>query len=168
MRDLILKWWIKTLKYAAIYILLIVGIFFINLFVLHIAFVPSESMEPTIRTNSLVISTRYDINKIERNDVITFWQNGEILIKRVIGLPNETVSIRDNEVYINDKHIKCSYLKEKMITKNVTVKIPKNELFVMGDNRNNSSDSRVFGTIKKKEVIARSKIVLLPVPRKIQ
>ena len=163
-----MKWWVKTLDYVLIYVLLISGILFLNLRVLHFSYVPSESMEPTISSNSLVVSTRYDIEKIRRHDVITFWQNGKILIKRVIGLPEETISIQNGEIYIHDKHIECSYVKENMVTKNVTVKIPKNELFVMGDNRNNSSDSRVFGTIKKKDVIARGRMVLLPMMRRIR
>lgn len=163
-----MKWWIRTIEYIIGCMLLVSGIFFINLKILHISYVPSESMEPTIQAHSLVIGTRYDTKKVKRNDVITFWQDGTILIKRVIGLPGETILIHQGKVFVNGKRLYYPYEKKTAIGEDVKINIPKDSLFVMGDNRNNSTDSRVFGPIKKKEIIGRSKIILLPVPRKIQ
>lgn len=94
-------------------------------------------------------------------------------IKRVIGVPGDTISLKDGKVYLNNQELnETAYLKQDVITyagnfltneKQVTV--PQNEYFVMGDNRLNSSDSREWGFVKKEAIIGSSILVYWPVNR---
>jgi signal peptidase I len=89
-------------------------------------------------------------------------------IKRVIGLPGETVDIHDNRVYIDGKLLDEPYLAEGVVTVPLIVKMPvkvgPGQLWVMGDNRSNSSDARVFGLIDQKHVVGRAFFKVWPIP----
>lgn len=96
--------------------------------------------------------------RIQRYDIVVFWKNEQLLIKRVIGLPGETLNIKDNHVFIKDKQTEESFLKTPMLTEDSEYKIPEKQYFVMGDNRNHSYDSRSFGTIDQEDIIAIAKL----------
>ena len=84
-------------------------------------------------------------------------------IKRVIALPGETVEGRSGHVYVNGRRLLEPYLQPEVQTSNFTpVKIPKGQLWVMGDNRSNSSDSRVFGPIRESKVVGRAIVRVWP------
>ena len=86
------------------------------------------------------------------------------LIKRVIGLPGETVEAHGGSIYINGKKLKEGYLDKGTITSDFTAKtIPKNQIFVMGDNRWNSEDRRVFGPISQSLVVGRAFVRVWPI-----
>ncbi len=105
----------------------------------------------TVKGDKVIISKIYGI---KRGDVIVFYSDElkESLIKRVIGVEGDTVEIRDNEVYLNGKKLQENYIKEKMHTSNGVWKVGKNQVFVLGDNRNSSVDSRIFGCISTKSI----------------
>ena len=105
----------------------------------------------------------YKFGSINRFDivVISSSKTHDTLIKRVIGLPGETIEVRDGKIYINDKKISDKH--GSGVTKDFgKIKIPKNEYFVMGDNREISADSRVFGTFNKKEIKGTTRFILFP------
>jgi signal peptidase I len=84
-------------------------------------------------------------------------------VKRVIGLPNETVEAHDNHIYVNGKRLPEKYLPEGTITSDFEpVKIPSKRIWVMGDNRTRSEDSRVFGPIKESSLVGRVFVRIWP------
>ena len=137
--------------------------------------VKQTSMQDTLNPNDYIIMYRraYSGDKEpKRGDIIIFKselqdENGKnkLLIKRVIGLPGDKITINDGKVYINDKEYDESYLKDGYTTGSVNnFKVPKGEYFVMGDNRVVSIDSRYseVGCVKKDAIKGRAVLRLFP------
>jgi len=129
--------------------------------------VVSASMEPT-----LPIGHHLLINKVvckfhepERGDIITFYLPNNpktVYIKRVIGLPNDTVAVKEGMVYVNDSPLSEPYIKEPPRYIFHQQKIPENNYFVLGDNRNNSTDSHTGFTVKRKDIIGKAWLSVWP------
>jgi signal peptidase I len=131
--------------------------------------IPSASMEPTLQIGDRVLVNRlaYKAHDIRRGDVIVFDKPATPLlspdtpahlIKRVIGLPGDTIVARNGIVYIDGRRLREPYLPSGTLTENLTTShtIPAGHVWVMGDNRMNSTDSRIFGTIDVKLVVGRA------------
>ena len=121
----------------------------------NITIVDGISMYPTLFDNDIVITEKNFT--AERDDLIVFSADGHYLIKRVVGLPGETVQIIDGYVYINDvpyNDVVSVQMEEAGIFAEPTV-IPEGHYFVLGDNRNHSSDSRAFGAISASDIKGR-------------
>lgn len=172
----------SPLRNALEWILVIVGAVLIALLIRGLVVqsfrIPSESMYPTLTEGDRVLVNRlsYRLHDVNRGDVVVFRRpesspappgEPEDLIKRVIGLPGETVVAREGTVYVNDRPLEEPYLEQGMLTKDLDqpVKVPEGEVFVMGDNRTNSSDSRYIGTIPIDSVVGRAFAVIWPVSR---
>ncbi|MCU1427924.1 MAG: signal peptidase [Actinomycetia bacterium] len=146
----------------------------IKTFLFQAFYIPSESMVPTLKTNDRVLVNKlsYKFHDIHRGDIVVFTKppseasNIKDLVKRVIGLPNETVEGRNNHIYINGKLLKEPYLpKNTPISTFSPVTVPANSIWVMGDNRSQSRDSRYFGPIKKSSVVGRVFVRIWPPTR---
>jgi signal peptidase I len=120
---------------------------------LQLAFVPTASMESTVPTNSLLVSWQlpYLVSDPEpaRGSIVTFWSEelGKLLVKRVIGLPGEEITFVDGFVCINGERIPEPYLDQQGATTSAqspSFRVPEGCLFVMGDNRSGSQDSRYW------------------------
>ena len=134
--------------------------------------VESVSMKETLLPGDFVLVNRmaytigdFKTGEIGRGDVVVFnppFVAPEPYIKRVIGLPGEVVTIRDGEVYIDDILMQESYIQVNFHT-NGSWEIPENGIFVMGDNRNNSSDSRSWGTVPLNNILGKALFVYWPI-----
>ncbi len=138
--------------------------FFVNTFLIANSRVPSESMETTIMTGDRVIGSRLSYKFFgdpQRGDVIIFrWPDNEkiLFVKRIIGVPGDTVTIRGGHVYLNgsDTPLEEPYIKEPMVPEpEMTFTVPEGAYFCMGDNRNQSMDARYW----KNTYVYRNKII---------
>lgn len=156
-------------------LLIVVVVIPIRVFVVSPFVVDGESMHPTFENlNYLIVDELvYSFQSPARGDVIVFrYPNNPSIfyIKRIIGLPGETVSITNGHVTVMKVDGTKQTLNEPYVvnedatyTKNVT--LTSNQYFVMGDNRPNSSDSRVWGPLPKKDIVGRVDLRLLPLSR---
>lgn len=113
--------------------------------------VDGDSMNKTFKNGDILIL--YKLSKINRFDVIVLHEekDNEKIIKRVIGMPGDTVAIKDGEIYINDEKIDDEYA-YGMTSDYDRITLKSDEYFILGDNRLISKDSRYFGPIKEKEI----------------
>jgi len=156
-------------------------LFLLRQFVFTPVVVKGHSMDPTLADGERVIALKN--TEIKRFDIVTFPAPDEPkknYIKRVIGLPGDTIEYKNDVLYINDKEVKEPYLdqfKDEVtdgmpLTFDFTLnevtgetKVPEGEYFVMGDNRRNSKDGRMIGFISKDSILGDVKFVLWPLDR---
>ncbi|HEV2759714.1 MAG TPA: signal peptidase I [Acidimicrobiales bacterium] len=157
----------------------------IKTFLLQAFYIPSLSMAPTLKENDRVLVNKlsYDLHDVNRGDVVVFesppneGSATKDLIKRVVGLPGETVEARDGQVFINGQVLDEPYLERDVQTRGPMcqvetlpgcqgpdkVVVPADTYFVMGDNRANSRDSRFVGAIPGDLIIGRAFVKVWPV-----
>lgn len=158
----------ETKKELIIYGSIILAIILIRTFIVTPVRVNGTSMHPTLKDGEIMILNKIDyvFNDIERFDIVVVKTDNNKIIKRVIGLPGETLKYENNTLYVNGKEIEEPYLKEGTSDFNLTElgykKLPKDCYFVMGDNRDNSNDSRLLGCIKEKNIEGSSSLVIFP------
>ena len=140
--------------------------FAVYLFLVQPHRVKGESMVPTYKDGELLLVEKvsYRLYKPSRGDVIVFKAPGQTkvdFIKRIIGLPGESVKLQDSKIYINGKRLNESY--EKQLTAgDVELVLGPDQYYVMGDNRGGSSDSRVFGPIQRNTIEGKAWFVYWP------
>ncbi len=139
----------------------------VYLFILQPNQVKGASMEPTFTSGDYIFTSKitYKLHQPERGNVIVFRapRNPDIeYIKRIIGLPNDKIMIKNSEVYLNGTKLNEPYIAAKtntweagFIKEGEPITVPPEELFVLGDNRPRSSDSREFGPIRTSSVIGQ-------------
>lgn len=151
--------------YLKTFLIIFCVVFALNKLVYINAVIPSESMQNTIMKGDRIIGNRlaYIKDDPKRYDIIIFKypdDPSKIFIKRVIGLPGETVTVKDGKVYIDNSEqpLPDNYCAEKMTGDFGPYKVPKNSYFVMGDNRNNSLDSRYWENtyVTKDAILAKA------------
>ena len=152
----------KWLKENLLFTILLLIIIIIRIFFYSPIRVNGSSMYPTLQDKEFMILNKIGLQKgINRFDIVVVESNGKYIIKRVIGLPGESVMYSDNKLYINGKVIEDNYSKSK--TENFdNVILKDNEYFVMGDNREVSKDSRVIGPVNIKNIKGKTNLVIFP------
>ena len=151
---------------------LVIGIaLLIKFFVFSPIKVNGTSMEPNLKDGDIMILNEigYLINGVKRFDIVVVDNDGEKIIKRIIGLPGEKVEYRDNKLYINGEEVAENFNHGE--TKNFTLsdinisEIPRDSYFVMGDNRGNSKDSRIIGPVHKSKISGKTNFIIFPFDR---
>lgn len=154
------------------YIIIIVVIVLIRTFIATPVIVDGNSMKPNLIDNQVLIL--YKLNKnYHRFDIVVIDHkvrgNKEHLVKRVIGLPGEYVEYKDSKLYINKKEVKEDFIDVETddfsLAKLGYLEIPEGYYFVVGDNRGDSSDSRILGLIPENEIKGKIKFSLFPFSR---
>lgn len=140
-------------------------------FVVEMYWVPSESMVPTIMVGDHVVVTKfsYHIHEPEHGDIVVFAspiEKNKNLIKRLIGVPGDSIEFRDNTLYRNGQPVAEDYLAEGVFTADFgPVVVPENMYFFCGDNRQNSSDSRSWGLVGHERLIGKGIGIYWPLGR---
>jgi len=149
----------------------------IRLFIAEPRYIPSESMLPTLDLGDRLVIEKvsYHFQQLHRGDVIVFhppqqlqlqgYQHEQAFIKRVIATEGQTVAVSNGKVYIDQKPLTENYLFESPKYQLLPVQVPPNHIFVMGDNRNNSNDSHIWGFLPETEVIGRAVFRFWPLTR---
>ena len=144
----------------------------IKTFLLQAFYIPSDSMNPTLvrRDRVLVNKLSYQFHDVHRGDIVVFKRpktetdpRVKDLIKRVVGLPGETIESHDGHVFVNGRQLKEGYIKPGAVTPTIVpLRIPSGQYYVMGDNRSNSRDSHIFGPIPRSLIVGRAFIRVWP------
>lgn len=159
------KEWVMPLMVALVISLLMRG------FVAEARVIPSGSMIPTLQ-----VSDRVMINKVllltdlERGDIVVFWPPDSVnqkypFIKRIIGLPGDTIHLFGGDVYLNGERQAEIYINEACWGDYGPVVVPDNKLFVLGDNRNDSMDSRSWGFVEQDKLLGKAEFIFWPLTR---
>ncbi len=153
------------------YLLTAGSVIFIILYVVTIQQVVGPSMSSTLESQDIVLLSRshYRLFDMKRFDVIAFeYADTKYLIKRVIGLPGDKVEYRNNTLYVNDEVVEEDFLNGHQ-TENFSLvsmgyeTIPEGKYLVLGDNRENSLDSRSFGLIDEEDILGKVSIKIWPI-----
>ncbi|HBP13245.1 MAG TPA: signal peptidase I [Firmicutes bacterium] len=151
----------KKLKELMPYIIIVVVVLLVRSFIVTPGLVNGSSMEPTLHNNELVLINKIGLNKgIDRYDIVVVKYENSTIIKRVIGLPYETVEYINDILYIDGEIVNTKVDFE--YTKDFKLTAGKNEYIVLGDNRNISKDSRIIGPVKESDIIGKVDLVLFP------
>ncbi|MDO5393010.1 MAG: signal peptidase I [Mycoplasmatota bacterium] len=154
------------------YIFTIFVVIFIIVYVATVQQVVGPSMQPTFANQDIVILNKlhYRFFDIKRFDVVSLnYSSTKYLIKRVIGLPGDKIEYRNNQLYINEKKVAEDFLKADVTTEDFSLKslgyeeIPDDMYLVLGDNRENSLDSREIGLVKKKDILGKVNLRIWPI-----
>ena len=166
-------------EWVAVVAIALLGAFIIRTFLFQTFYIPSGSMEPTLQIGDRIIVSKlsYKIHGVGRGNIVVFHAPPrettacadpaiKDLVKRVIGLPGETISSRGNVVLINGKPLNQPWFAPVPLGQPIpTQKIPANSFFVMGDNRTESCDSRDWGPVPKGNIIGHVIFRVWPISR---
>jgi signal peptidase I len=169
-----LKGWIENLILLTIALALAL---LIRAFVAEPRFIPSDSMVPTLRIGDRLVVEKisYRLHPPHRGDIIVFqppaqlelqgYKPDQAFIKRIMGLPGDTIAVKKGQVFRNQTPLTEPYIAAPPAYLLPEVTVPPDTLFVMGDNRNNSNDSHIWGFLPQKNVIGRAWVRFFPFDR---
>lgn len=145
--------WLKDAERFLLLLLIVFGVF---QFLIGFSFIKGESMEPTLRDGELVLYVR-TVRQYETGDVVSVRiPSGEYYVKRVIATGGDTIDLKDGQVYLNGNVLDEPYISQITKEQEGTVRYPltieEGQVFVMGDNREASMDSRTFGVVGERQI----------------
>jgi signal peptidase I len=165
----------RLLEWPVLVVVALLVAVLVRTFVLQSFYIPSGSMFDTLQINNRVVVNKlsYHLHPIHRGDVVVFNRPSNVkisdkdLIKRVIGLPGDVMSGHDGSVYVGSRKLTEPYVKASChgTADFAPITVPAHEMFVMGDNRCNSYDSRFFGPIPQSLVVGRAFLLIWPLSR---
>ena len=148
-------------------VLTLVTYFLVRTFLFETYRVVGQSMDPTLEQDERLIVSKlsYRLHQPQRGDIVVFHDPQDPsrnLIKRIIGLPGEVLSINQGQVFINEQLIEEPYIERFSPDSYPPTPIPEGHYFVMGDNRGNSSDSRSWGTLPAGDIVGKASFSYWP------
>ena len=162
----------KIIKEVYPYIIIVIAVVTIRTFIITPVIVSGDSMLPNLNNGELLLVRKigYDSNKIERFDIVVIKNGNDEIIKRIIGLPGEHITYKNNKLYVNDNLIQENYKFRKTNDFNLEEictcsSIPKGKYLVLGDNRPISKDSRQIGLIDEEDIIGKAIIRIWPLTK---
>ena len=156
----------KILLEICSYGLIIFIVLFIKFYVVSPIRVNGSSMYNPLPDGDIMILNEflYRFKEIARFDIVVVEEEGELLIKRVIGMPGEVIECKNNIIYINEKRLKDKYAYSE--TSDFSkIELGNDEYFVLGDNRSVSIDSRKYGAYKSKNIKGKANFIIYPFSR---
>ncbi len=176
-QPLLVQWWQKWGENITIIVLALGLAIFIRTFVAEPRYIPSESMLPTLEVGDRLIVEKlsYYSHPPQRGDIVVFapppqlqeqgYLEDQAFIKRVIGLPGEKIEVKNGRVYVDGELLTESYIAAAPTYAMSPMVVPPDRLFVMGDNRNNSNDSHVWGFLPQANIIGHACFRFWPIER---
>lgn len=152
----------KIIKEILPYVLIIIAVILIRTFIITPVRVDGASMDQTLEDGQILLL--YKLANIDYGDIVVLDEEkeGEIIIKRIIGMPNDTIEIKNGVLYINDEEIEEEYAYGQTSDYD-KITLGEDEYFILGDNRPISKDSRYFGPVKEEEIIGKVIFRLWPI-----
>jgi signal peptidase I len=148
--------------------LLIIGA---RVFIAETFRVETGSMGPTLRAGDRVLVNKlaYDLGEPHRGDVVVFHApgTGAVMLKRIVAVGGDRVGVEDGVLHVNDRPIQEPYIDQRLVDSAYfgPVAVPSGTVFVMGDSRSDSLDSRSFGSIRRQQIIGRAEFRIWPLAR---
>ena len=162
----------KIIKELYPYVIIVVVVILVRTFIITPVIVSGSSMKPNFNDGELLLvrKIKYNEKTIKRFDVVVIKKDKEEIIKRVIGLPGEHISYKNNKLYVNDKLVQENYTHLNTTDFNLEEictcsSIPEGKYLVLGDNRPISKDSRSIGLIDEKDIVGKSVFRLWPITK---
>jgi signal peptidase I len=165
-----------VLEWVVIVVVAVVASLIVRTFVFQTYFIPSASMEPTLQIGDRIIVNKLsvDFGTIHTGDIVVFkapprencGTTVDDLVKRVIGVPGDNLTSKGNTIYINGKALKESWTHTEPLGLAISpVHVKAGQYFVMGDNHNDSCDSRYWGTVPRSDIIGKVFLRIWPLSR---
>lgn len=154
------------------YVLILGGVILIRTFIVTPVIVSGDSMKPNLHNGDLLLERKigYNSTNIKRFDIVVIKEGKEEIIKRIISLPGEHISYKNNKLYVNDKVLEENFDFRKTNDFNLEEicscnSIPKGKYLVLGDNRPISKDSRMIGLIDEKDILGKAVYRIWPISK---
>jgi signal peptidase I len=175
--PLLVQLWQKWGENIQILVLALGLAFLLRTFVAEPRYIPSESMLPTLEIGDRLIVEKlsYYSHPPLRGDIVVFapppqlqeqgYQGDQAFIKRVIGLPGDTIAVQDGRVFVNQQLLTEAYVAEPPNYLMSPMVVPPAQLFMMGDNRNNSNDSHIWGFLPRENIVGHACFRFWPLER---
>lgn len=165
---------LRFIKEIYPYVIIVVVVLFVKTYIIAPIQVNGISMDSTLKDGDIMLLNKLQYKRygVKRGDIVVIKNRGSHIIKRIIGLPGDNIKVEDNILYINGKEYKEDYLDKGTVTNNFSLeelfdtdKVPEGTYFVMGDNRDDSLDSRILGFIDEDDIEGIASITIFPFDR---
>lgn len=159
--------YIDYIKSFATLIVTIIAVVLVKQYIVTPVEVNGSSMYPTLEDGDIMMLNRvgFKLSSLDRFDIVVIDNGDSLLIKRVIGLPNEKIKVENNVLYINGERVEEPFLDDDVLTRNFEYITSNDCYFVMGDNREVSLDSRMLGCFNIKDIKGTASFTIYPFNR---
>lgn len=162
----------KQIKEILPYIIIIIVVVLIRSFIITPIIVSGDSMKPNLHNKEILLERKigYNSTSIKRFDIVVIKNDNEEIIKRIIGMPGEHISYKNNKLYVNDKLMETNFNYRDTNDFNLEeicscTSIPEGKYLVLGDNRPISKDSRIIGLVDEKDILGKAVYRIWPISK---